>query len=374
MLTKTPHIITIFSALSDPRQNHKVAHRLSDMIAIALCASICGVDTWADVERFARMKEDWFRRFLQLENGIPSHDTFGRVFALLDTEEFYECIQKWIESLSISLQGQGVHIDGKTIRRSFDTASGTAALQVVSAWAGELHLCLGQVAVKEGSNEIKAVPQLLKLLELTGAIITLDALHCQKKTATQIRDKDADYILTVKGNQPSLKKTIGDLFENYAEEGFRDRRVRTCKTTERNHGRDEMRVYTVAPAPGELREKGWTDVKTVGMLYRQRKSGETETNEVVDFISSLPPKVRTIAKHLRNHWTVENALHWSLDVTFSEDSSRVRKGNGQEVVAIFRRVSLSMLKRNTTSKSSLRGKRLMAGWDSGLLEEILAGK
>jgi len=374
MLTKTPDILTIFRALTDPRQQGKVDHLLADMIAIALCASLCGVDSWADVERFACMKEDWFRRFLKLENGIPSHDTFGSVFALLDTEEFYECLQQWIESLQLSLQDRGVHIDGKTLRRSFDKNAGISALQVVSAWSSELRLCLGQVAVEDGSNEITAVPKLLELLELTGAIVTLDAMHCQTETAKQVREKEADYILVVKGNQPSLQKTIGDLFERHGENGYRDRRVRIHKTTERSRGRFEGRVYTVAPAPSKLRQQGWTDAKTVGMLYRHRAASGTETDVVVYFISSLPPKVRTIAKHLRNHWTIENQLHWSLDVTFAEDSSRIRKGRGQEVASVFRRLALSMLKRNTTIKASLRGKRLMAGWNSDLLEDVLAGK
>ena len=374
MFTKSPHILTIFRALSDPRQQAKVDHRLTDMIVIALCAAICGSDSWADVERFARMKENWFRRFLKLENGIPSHDTFGRVFARLDTDEFYDCLKQWVESLQLSLQDRAVHIDGKTVRRSFDKKAGTAALQVVSAWSSELQLCLGQVAVEEGSNEITAVPQLLELLELTGAVVTLDAMHCQTRTARQIRKNDADYILVVKGNQPSLRKTIGDLFERHGEDGYRDRRVRIHKTTQRSRGRFEQRVYTVAPAPKELRQQGWTDVKTVGMLYRHRIAGSKETQEVVYFISSLPPKVRTLATHLRNHWTIENQLHWSLDVTFAEDSSRIRKGNGQEVAGAFRRLALSMLKRNTTVKSSLRGKRLMAGWNSDLLEQILSGK
>ena len=374
MLTKTPRILTIFRALSDPRQQGKVNHRLADMVAIALCAALCGVDSWADVERFAYMKEDWFRRFLKLENGIPSHDTFGRVFARLDTEEFYECLQRWIESLQLSLQDRGVHVDGKTLRRSFDKNAGTSALQVVSAWSSELRLCLGQVAVEDGSNEITAVPKLLKLLELTGAIVTLDAMHCQTETAKQIRENDADYILVVKGNQPSLQKTIGDLFERHGEDGYRDRRVRIHKTTERSRGRFQRRIYTVAPAPSELRQQGWTDAKTVGMLYRHRAASDKQTDEVVYFISSLPPKVRTIAKHLRNHWTIENQLHWSLDVTFAEDTSRIRKGRGQEVASVFRRLALSMLKRNTTIKASLRGKRLMAGWNTDLLEDILSGK
>lgn len=374
MLTQTPAILTIFRPLSDPRQSKKVDHKLSDMLVIALCGAICGVDTWTDLERFALTKEDWFRRFLDLEHGIPSHDTFGRVFARLDTEEFYNCLQEWIESLAICLQDQGVHIDGKTLRHSFDTASGRSALQVVSAWVSAEHLCLGQIAVEEGSSELTAVPKLLEMLELSGAVITLDALHCQKQTARAIRDRDADYILTVKGNQESLQKIIAAAFEHYGENDYRDRRVRMHKKTERQRGREEMRVCTVAPAPGELRDCGWSDVKTIGMLYRNRVANGKTTDEIVYFISSLPPRVRKIARHLRNHWTIENQLHWSLDVTFAEDASRIRLGNGQEISSAFRRVALSLLKRNTTVKASLRGKRLMAGWNMDILEQILSGK
>jgi len=374
MLTKSPDIFTIFRALTDPRQVKKVDHPLTEMMVIALCGAICGVDYWTDLERFARLKEDWFRRFLTLEHGIPSHDTFGRVFAQLDTEEFHDCLQQWIDSLAICLKDQGVHIDGKTLRRSFDSACDRSALQLVSAWASSESLCLGQIAVDENSNEIDAVPKLLKMLELTGAVVTLDAMHCQKATAKKIREKEADYILTVKGNQSTLKKSIGDLFEQHAENGFRDRRVRTHKTTERNHGRDEFRAYTVAPAPAAIRELGWADVKTVGMVYRERTINGKTSEELIYFISSLPPKVRTIAKHVRDHWKVENQLHWSLDVTFAEDASRIRTGSGPEITGAFRRMALSLVKRNTTIKASLRGKRLMAGWDLSLLEDILTGK
>jgi predicted transposase YbfD/YdcC len=374
MLTKPPAIFTIFHALSDPRQIKKVDHKLSDMLVIALCGAICGVDNWADLERFAYAKKDWFRRFLELENGIPSHDTFGTVFARLDTEEFHDCLQQWIESLAICLQGQGVHIDGKTLRQSFDSEAGRSALRMVSAWASGEHLCLGQIAVDEHSNEITAVPKLLEMLELSGAVVTLDAMHCQQETAQAIRKQEADYILTVKGNQKSLREIIAAEFVRYAENGFSDSRVRTHKTTERSHGRDELRAYTVAPAPAELRKMGWCDIKTIGMVYRERTANGKTSEELIYFISSLPPKVREIAKHVRNHWAVENQLHWSLDVTFAEDASRIRKGNGQEIAGGFRRVALSLIKRNTTVKASLRGKRLMAGWNPAVLKQILSGK
>ncbi len=374
MLTNPPNILTIFHTLSDPRQAKKVEHKLSDMLVIALCGAICGVDKWADLERFANLKKGWFRRFLELENGIPSHDTFGRVFARLDTDEFHECLQQWVKSLAICLQDQGVHIDGKTLRQSFDSKAGRSALQMVSAWASDENLCLGQIAVDEHSNEITAVPKLLEMLELSGAVVTLDAMHCQKGTAQAIRDQEAHYILTVKGNQESLERTIATEFERYSQDNNRDHRVRSHKTTERKHGRDELRAYTVAPAPAELRDAGWCDIKTIGMVYRERTVNGKTSEELVYFISSLPPKVRRIAKHLRNHWTVENQLHWSLDVTFAEDASRIRKGNGQEIAGSFRRVALSLLKRNKTVKASLRGKRLMAGWNSEVLEQILSGK
>jgi len=374
MFTKTPEIFTFFADVSDPRQQVKVNHSLIEMITIALCASICGVNDWQNVERFAHMKEDWFRKFLILENGIPSHDTFTRVFARLDTEEMYCCLQQWIASLQLALQGQGVHVDGKTLRRSFDNSLETSALQIVSAWASEQSLCLGQIAVEEGSNEITAVPKLLDLLELSGAVVTLDAMHCQTKTAQKIREKEADYILTVKGNQPTLQKTIQELFDKFRKEKVRDKKVRVHKTTEKNRGRNECRTCTVAPAPKELRQQGWRDVKSIGMMHRVCERDGKTSEELVYFISSLPPKVRMLAKHLRSHWTVENQLHWSLDVTFAEDDSRIRKGNGQEVASLFRRLALSMLKQNKTIKSSLRGKRFMAGWNTDLLEDILSGK
>jgi predicted transposase YbfD/YdcC len=374
MLTKPPAILTIFHALSDPRQVKKVDHKLSDMLVIALCGAICGVDNWADLERFAYAKEDWFRQFLELENGIPSHDTFGTVFARLDTEEFHDCLQQWIESLAICLQDQGVHIDGKTLRQSFDSEAGRSALRMVSAWASGENLCLGQIAVDEHSNEITAIPKLLEMLELSGAVVTLDAMHCQQETAKAIRKQEADYILTVKGNQESLREIISAEFIRYAEDNYRNSRVRTHKTIERNHGREELRAYTVAPAPAELRDGKWCDIQAIGMVYRERTVNGKTSEELIYFISSLPPKVRAIAKHVRNHWAVENQLHWSLDVTFAEDASRIRKGNGQEIAGGFRRVALSLIKRNTTVKASLRGKRLMAGWNPEVLEKILSRK
>lgn len=369
-LTRTPVILTHFEGLTDPRVERTKKHALSDLVAIALCGAICGADTWTDVERFGHEKSDWFRSFLRLENGVPSHDTFGRVFAALDTAEFYTCLAEWVTSLQLDLKDQTVAIDGKTLRRSFDKSSGREALHVVNAWASGLRLSLGQLATEEKSNEITAVPRLLEMLAIEGAVVTVDAMHCQKKTAEAIRSRGADYVLQVKANQPTLHEELGALFIRYGEDGYRG--VRRHTTTEKNHGREERREYYVAPIPPELARE-WPDAKSIGMVYRSRRAGEKLSEETSFFLSSLPPKVRSLAGHVRDHWAVENALHWSLDVTFSEDQSRLRKGNGQEIAAGFRRLALSILKRDTSLKETLRGKRLRAGWNNDTLQAILTG-
>ena len=370
--TSTAAIFEHFNPLTDPRIDRHKIHSLHEMVVVALCAAICGADSWADVERFGNTKLPWFRRFLKLENGIASHDTFGRVFALLDTSEFLECLQSWVEHFQSALQEQGVAIDGKTIRRSFDRATGQSALHVVSAWATDLCVCLGQVAVDSKSNELTAVPKLLELLELSGAIVTLDAMHCQKKTAAAIRSKEANYILLVKGNQPKLYQELLDQFTQYGEQDYQVRGLRRHTTTEKSHGRVERREYYVAPAPAHLKVI-WKDIQTIGMVYRQRQVKGKLHEETVFFISSLPPRVRKLAKHLRGHWGIENSLHWVLDVVFREDDSRIRKGNGPEIASMFRKLALTILQRDTTIKSSIRGKRLQAGWNNDILEAILAG-
>ena len=349
-------------------------HLLLDMVVIALCATICGADSWADVERFGRSKHAWFAKFLELPGGIPAHDTFGRLFARLDTAEFDACLRNWLRSLNHSLKGQGVAIDGKTLRHSFDKATGRAALHSVSAWAVDLRLSLGQVAVADKSNEITAVPKLLELLEITGAVLTLDAMHCQTETAAAIVAKQADYLLNVKANQPKLFERLQAAFETYVNVDLKHADLRVHKTMERSHGRVERREYYVAPAPADLLRTGqWAGLQSIVLVFRHRQLGDKETHEVHYYISSLPPKVKALAKAIRGHWGIENSLHWSLDVTFSEDASRIRKGNGPETSATLRRLALSILQQDTSVKSSLRGKRLQAGWNNAVLEKILTG-
>lgn len=368
--TKTPVILTHFEGMTDPRVERTKLHRLSDLVAIALCGAICGADTWADVERFGNEKIEWFRTFLRLENGIPSHDTFGRVFAALDTGQFYACLANWIASLQLDLRGQTIAIDGKTLRKSFDKSVGREALHVVNAWASQLRLSIGQLATEEKSNEITAVPRLLEMLAIEGAVVTLDAMHCQKETARAIRSRGADYVLQVKANQPTLYDELQALFTEYGDHDWQG--VKQHATTEKGHGRSERREYYVVKAPHHLRHQ-WTDIGSVGMVYRCREADGKESHEVSYFLSSLPAKVRTLAKHVRSHWGVENSLHWSLDVIFAEDQSRIRKGNGQEIASGFRRLALSILKQDTTLKETLRGKRLRAGWNNETLQAILTG-
>jgi predicted transposase YbfD/YdcC len=367
-------IFTHFEKLTDPRVERTQAHKLLDIMTIALCAAICGANTWVDVERFGLAKQEWFARFLELPGGIPSHDTFGRVFAMLDTAEFDACLRSWLRSLHKSLEGQNIAIDGKTLRRSFDKATGQAALHSVSAWAVGLRLSLGQVAVAEKSNEITAVPKLLELLEITGAVVTLDAMHCQTATAAAIQAKQADYVLNVKLNQPNLLERLQQVFEGYVNQDFKAPGLRVHKTVERSHGRDERREYYVAPAPRDLIEAGeWAGLQSVVMVYRHREVAGKESDEVHYYLSSLPPAVKRLAKAIRGHWGIETSLHWALDVIFAEDDSRIRKGHGPETTAMLRRLALSILEQDTTLKSSLRGKRLQAGWNEHLLEKILTG-
>ena len=367
-------ILTRFETLTDPRIERTRQHVLLDMVTIALCAAICGANSWVDVEKFGVAKRNWFARFLELPHDIPSHDTFGRVFARLDTSEFLTCLHNWLRSLHLSLKEQGIAIDGKTLRGSFDAASGKSALHVVSAWASGLRLSLGQVAVADKSNEITAVPKLLELLELTGAVVTMDAMHCQKETLIAIRAKGADYLVPVKENQPKLHTLLVETFLTYGEQDYQANELKQHRTVERNRGRDEERIVYAAPPPAELQgHTEWVDVRSVVMVYRATRRGGRLQEETSFYLSSLPPKVKRISRYIRGHWGIENTLHWTLDVIFAEDRSRIRSGNGPEIASIFRKLALLVLQQDTSSKGSLRGKRLQAGWNEDFLERILCG-
>ena len=297
------------------------------------------------------------------------------MFRILDTEQLQHCLSAWVEHLQFCLEGQTVAIDGKTLRGSHNNAGSVKPLHVVNVWANSVNFCLGQISVTKKSNEIPAVQELLSILNLKGAVVTADAMHCQQKTATKIIDSDADYILQVKNNQPRLLKTIAKSFADHEATDFAAKQVRSSTIRERNRTREETRIGMVcpapAPAPVALR-KQWTGLKTIGRMDRTRVlSNGTIQTETSYFIGSLPPLARRHASHLREHWSIENTLHHTRDVTFAEDNSRLRKGNGPEIISVFRRLALSILKADTTVKDNVRGKRLIAGWNLDKLKGIL---
>jgi predicted transposase YbfD/YdcC len=363
-----------FEKLTDPRLARTKRHALLDILILAVCATLGNANGWADIERFGNAKLDFFRTFLDLPNGIPSHDTFGRVFARLDPAALMACLQQWLNALGAAVAGDVVAIDGKTLRGSFDAAAGKNPLHLVSAWACEARLTLGQVAVDAKSNEITAIPLLLELLDLKGCIVTIDAMGCQTDIAAAIRGREADYVLAVKDNQPGLHQAVHEAFLAHAEDDFSDPSLKRLKTVERGHGRDETREYYIAEAPTALvRDGRWRDVRSIGMVQRTRVVNGAETDELVYYVSSLPPKVKQFAKAVRAHWGIENRLHWSLDVTFAEDRSRARKDHSPLNLGILRRLALSILHQDTSVKDNLRGKRLRAGWDDAVLLKILTG-
>lgn len=366
-------ILTCFENLTDPRIERSRKHKLCDMVAMALCGTLADCHGWADIERFAIENQWWFEEYLELPNGVPSHDTFGRVFARLDTEEFEQCLLEYVRCLKLNLQGKTIAIDGKTLRGSHDRGSEKACTHMVTAWANELSTVLGMIATSAKSNEIPAVQQLLQVMKLKGGVVTADAMHCQTKTAAVIVEHEADYILQLKKNQPRPFERVEEIFNEHTEDQFQSRSVRTHRTSEVNRGREESRFVAVCPAPAELRSK-WPGLQTLGLVHRCTEMADgTERSEVSYFLSSLPPKVHLHHAHVRRHWSVENTVHHTLDVTFAEDASRIRTGTAPEISSGFRRLALSMLKRDTTIKDNIRGKRKRIGWNPERLEDLVLG-
>lgn len=361
-----------FEKVTDPRLNRGTNYSLIEMVFVALCGAICDCNAWTDVADFGEAKLAWFRKFLPFKKGIPSHDTFTEVFARLDTIEFYAALESWAREMSRSLKGETVAFDGKALRGSFDAAADKSALHSVSAWACGLKLCLALNSVAEKSNEIPAVQELIDMLDLEGAVVTADAMHCQRETAEKIIAKKADFVLMVKGNQETLQAAVQEVMEQAFEE--EDSKLRRCQTTEKNRDRRETREVAAFPVPQDsevfLR---WPGVKSIGGIYRCREiDGKLEESQEF-FVSSLPCRVRAISRHLRGHWSIENSQHHVLDVTFTEDSSRIRKGTGPEITSVFRRLALNILQRDTSLKGSIRRKRKRCGWDEAVFERLLAG-
>jgi predicted transposase YbfD/YdcC len=367
-------IAAYFSVLEDPRRYNR-RHKLLDVVVIAICAAICGAEGWEDIELFGETKEEWLRGFLELPHGAPSDDTYRRVFAALDATDFQSCFMDWIEALEDLTQGQVIAVDGKTLRRSHDRSKGKKALQMVSAWASANGLVLGQRKVDGESNEITAVPELLAALEIAGCTVTLDAIHCQTETVETIVDKGADYVLPVKENQPRLLEALQGLFDDPAEMHWVE-----CdyhRTEDRGHGRVEIRECWSTSDPEYLNYIGtlaeWRGLQSIAMIQAERQLGDQTTVTRRYFISSLNGDAELLLKAVRGHWGIENKVHWVLDIAFREDDCRIRKGHGAENFAVLRHIALNLLRRETSAKRSIKGKRMKAALDEKYLLKVLVG-
>jgi predicted transposase YbfD/YdcC len=365
-------IIEYFAGVDDPREDNR-RHLLLDIIVMAICAVICGADTWTDVELFGKSKEKWFRGFLELPHGIPSHDTFGRVFGRIEPEQFQECFREWIAAVEERTEGQVIALDGKQLRRSHDKKHDKKAIYMVSAWASENSLVLGQRKVDERSNEITAVPKLLDLLEISGCIVTTDALNSQTEIAEKVLENDADYLFAIKENWPQLLETIQGLFD-YPDE-MRWVKHHYHKTVDDDHGRSEVRECWTTSDPEYLQyitsTTNWPNVQSIGVIEATRSTGEETTVKRRYFISSLASNAERLLTTARTYWGIENKLHWVLDLAFREDESRVRKDNGPQNFAVLRHIALNLLRGEDSAEISIRAKRKLAGWDNDYLLKVL---
>lgn len=364
--------------LADPRLDRRKRHQLTDILMIAVCGALCGVDNFVELERFGRAKEEWFRTFLALPNGIPSHDTFGRVFSLLDAQRFRTVFLQWASALSQQFQVRHIAVDGKTLRASVDRANGHPALHLVNAWAVDAGLALGTMAVEAGTNELATAPKLLELLNLRGCLVTLDALHCQRATTQLLTQRGADWLIAVKLNQPELHRELAEYFEDPATLAALTRqRAHYLATRDQEHGRGERRRHWFTTEVDWLPEReAWGQPNVIGRVERQRTvnaDGKT-TTEVTYYLGRMrEPSVKAFALSIRGHWKIENQLHWRLDVAFDEDRNRARTADAQEVFAIMRQIALNLLRQDTATKVGIKTKRKMCGWDHDYLLRILAG-
>jgi predicted transposase YbfD/YdcC len=359
-----------FAGLTDPRVDRTKKHELVDIVVIALCATLCGADSWLEVEEFGHAKRDWLARFLALPNGVPSHDTFTRVFAALDPAEFQRCFAGWMAAACAATGLVPIAIDGKAVRAA-DRNTFSGRLHLVSAWATENRLILGQAAVPDLANEQAAIPELLKVLDRAGAVVTIDAGGCYAGIAEQIATGGGEYVLALKDNQPLLRRAVADRFGAVIEDGPPAVGYDRHEERDAGHGRTETRTCEVLHGVTGLPGQGdWPGLCTIAVVCRPCRVGETETAEVRYFVSSLDAGAATMLALVRGHWGIENGLHWVLDVAFREDANKTRVGNAGANLGWLRRVALSLLKR-TPGKGSIKGKRLKAGWDDAFLTSVL---
>jgi predicted transposase YbfD/YdcC len=362
-----------FASLTDPRRR-KVVYPLINIVTIALCAVVAGADDFVTIATWGRQKRDWLAKLLDLTNGIPSHDRFNAVFRAIKPAEFERCLLSWITSLHEVTAGQLVAVDGKTLRQSFDKATAKSAIHMVSAWATANHISLGQVVVDQKSNEITAIPKLLDLLAISGCLVTIDAMGCQTEIADKIIASQADYVLAVKGNQPTLHDGIVAFFLDHLDDDFARVDVSRHETIEHGHGREEHRTYLVCDVPDDLPDRSrWKGLKRIGIAVGETMRGDKGCDDVRYYILSKRLSAQNFGAAVRGHWGIENSLHWQLDMSFAEDRSRTRKGEADANFSIIRRMALSLLKNEQSQKVGIKTKRLTAGWNNDYLEQVLFG-
>jgi predicted transposase YbfD/YdcC len=365
-----------FASLTDPRSFHapNQRHALLDILVIAVCAVICGAEGWEDIEEYGKAQADWFAEFLDLPNGIPGHDTFRRVLSRLDPDELSEYFVSWTTALSDLSGGEIVAIDGKTLRHSFDRAASKKAIHMVSAWANRNRLVLGQVKVDDKSNEITAIPKLLKMLDLTGATVTINAMGCQKEIAQVITEQGADYVLALKKNHSHLYDDVTLFLDDAQATDFAEIDHDYHETVDGDHGRIETRRYWITSDIDWLGAKAsWANLQSLGLVESRREIGEQVEIERRYYLVSLPADGVRFSSAVRQHWGVENELHWVLDVSFNEDACRIRKDRGAQAFSVLRHIALNLLKRESQHKRGVKARRKRAGWDRDYLLQVLRG-
>ena len=363
-----------FASLTDPRSFHapNQRHELNDILVIAICAVICGAEGWEDIEEYGNAQAEWFTEVLALPNGIPGHDTFRRVLSRFDPDELTQCFVSWAAALSERSGGEIVAIDGKTLRHSFDRAASKAAIHMVSAWANRNRLVLGQVKVEDKSNEITAIPQLLKMLDVTGATVTIDAMGCQKAIAQVITEQGADYVLALKKNHSTLYEDVTLFLDDARAKEFAEIDHDYHETVDGDHGRIETRRYWVTADIDWLGAKAsWANLQSLGLVESRREIGEQVEIERRYYLVSLPADGVRFSDAVRQHWGVENGLHWVLDVSFNEDACRIRKDKGAQTFSVLRHIALNLLKRESQHKRGIKARRKRAGWDRDYLLQVL---
>ena len=367
-------LIQHFQSLEDPRCSYLVEHRLLDIIGLTLCAVICGADTWVDIAAYGRAKEDWLRGFLSLPHGIPSHDTIARLFAALDPEAFQACFVEWVKAIAQLGPGNQIAIDGKTLRHSYDRGGGKGAIHMVSAWANAQRLVLAQVKVDEKSNEITAIPELLKVLDLQGCLVTIDAMGTQTAIAQQIIEGGGDYILSLKGNQGNLHEDVEQVFTWARQQQFKDIPHEFHQTITHGHGRIDIRRHWLLDGVEHfIKAERWVGLKRVGLVEAERRIlGQPPTIEQRYYLVSFEGDVQRFAQGVRSHWGIENQLHWVLDVAFQEDASRIRKDHAPANLAVVRHIALNLLRQDSSAKGGIKAKRLQAGWNNDYLTQLLS--